>query len=145
MLAVLKVEPRELVSFLGKLVFVSQVVRGGRTYMQGMLAQFKGLIVDWRRGEVKPAGGHWDQMVVTEGFWRDLAWWRENLHYQSLAPLESEPARAEAVLTGTDASDCAPVPCAHECLHSRLHFAGARAAHRAVRARRRREASDSCE
>ena len=101
----LRVEPRELASFLGKLVFVSQVVRGGRTYMQGMLAQFKGLVVDWRRGEVKPLGGRWTQMEVGAGFWRDLAWWSENLRFQSLAPMEDEPARAEAVLTGTDASD----------------------------------------
>ena len=101
----LTVDPRELASFLGKLVFVSQVVQGGRTYMQGMLAQFKGMIVDWRRGEVKPAEGRWSRMEVTAGFWRDLAWWKENLQYQSLAPMDPEPRRAEAVLTGTDASD----------------------------------------
>ncbi|KOO30544.1 reverse transcriptase family protein [Chrysochromulina tobinii] len=47
----LKADPRELASFLGKLVFVSQVVAGGRTYMQGMLTQFKGLLVDWQRGQ----------------------------------------------------------------------------------------------
>ena len=101
----LAVDPRELASFLGKLVFVSQVVQGGRTYMQGMLAQFKGMIVDWRRGEVKPTEGRWGRMEVTTGFWRDLAWWKENLQYQSLAPMDPEPRRAEAVLTGTDASD----------------------------------------
>ena len=101
----LEVDPRELASFLGKLVFVSQVVYGGRTYMQGMLAQFKGLIVDWRRGEVKPAEGRWGKMTVTEGFWRDLAWWRVNLCHQSLTPMDPEPKRAEAVITGTDASD----------------------------------------
>ena len=51
------VEPKELASLLGKLVFASQVVSGGRTYMQGMLSSFKGLVVDWRRGAVAPAGG----------------------------------------------------------------------------------------
>ena len=62
---------RELASFLGKLVFVSQVVKGGRTYMQGMLAQFKGLVVDWRRGEMPSAakGGEprrlWAHPTVT--------------------------------------------------------------------------------
>ena len=44
-------DPRELASFLGKLVFVSQVVKGGRTYMQGMLSQFKGLVVDWHSAD----------------------------------------------------------------------------------------------
>ena len=101
----LTVDPRELASFLGKLVFVSQVVQGGRTYMQGMLSQFKGLVVDWRRGEVKPMGGRWESMEVTAGFWRDLSWWQANLATQSLAPMQPEPAKAEAVLTGTDASD----------------------------------------
>ena len=38
---------------------ISQVVVGGRTYMQGMLSQFKGLLVDWQRGQVKPSGGEW--------------------------------------------------------------------------------------
>ena len=97
-------DPRELASFLGKLVFCSQVVKGGRTYMQGMLAQFQGLVVDWRRGEVSAAGGRWRKMVLTSSFWRDLAWWRLHLRHRSLAPLEPEPARAEAALTGTDAS-----------------------------------------
>ena len=44
------VELKPLASLLGKLVFASQVVEGGRTYMQGMLASFKGLVVDWHRG-----------------------------------------------------------------------------------------------
>eukprot|EP00966_Prymnesium_polylepis_P074952 1738607-Prymnesium_polylepis.1 len=55
----LEVDPTELASLLGKLVFASQVVRGGRVYMQGMLSAFKGLVVDWRRGAVAPVGGKW--------------------------------------------------------------------------------------
>ena len=39
-----EVDPTELASLLGKLVFSSQVVRGGRTYMQGMLAAFQGFV-----------------------------------------------------------------------------------------------------
>ena len=50
--AQIEVVPKELASSLGKRVFVSQVVPGGRTYMQGMLAQFQGLVVDWSRGTV---------------------------------------------------------------------------------------------
>ena len=73
--------------------------------MQGMLAQFKGLVVDWRRGEVKPAGGCWEQLEVGACFWRDLEWWKANLATQSLAPMDPEPSKAEAVLTDTDASD----------------------------------------
>jgi hypothetical protein len=72
----LTADPRELASFLGKLVFVSQVVRGGRTYMQWVLSQFQGLVVDWRRGEVKPRGEKWQRLEMHQSFWRDLAWWR---------------------------------------------------------------------
>ena len=42
----LLVEPKELASLLGHLVFASQCVRGGRVYMQGMLSAFQGLEVD---------------------------------------------------------------------------------------------------
>ena len=101
----LKTDPRELASFLGKLVFVSQVVSGGRTYMQGMLNQFKGLLVDWQRGQVKPGGGEWRELSISPAFWRDLRWWRDHLDTRSLAPLDGYGQAAEAVLTGTDASN----------------------------------------
>ena len=101
----LAADPRELASFLGKLVFVSQVVAGGRTYMQGMLNQFKGLLVDWQRGQVKPSGGGWRELSISAAFWRDLRWWREHLDTRSLAPLDGYGRAAEAVLTGTDASN----------------------------------------
>jgi hypothetical protein len=101
----LAADPRELASFLGKLVFVSQVVAGGRTYMQGMLNQFKGLLVDWQRGQVKPSSGGWRELSVSAAFWRDLRWWREHLDTRSLAPLDGYGRAAEAVLTGTDASN----------------------------------------
>ena len=39
------------------------------------------------------------------GFWRDVEWWRQNLLRHSLAPMAGEPELAEAVLTGTDASE----------------------------------------
>jgi hypothetical protein len=101
----LRVEPRELASFLGKLVFVSQVVRGGRTYMQGMLGQLKGFVVDWQRGKVKPGAGTWQDLELTSSFWRDLRWWRDHLDARSLTPFEVTPGAAEAVLAGTDASN----------------------------------------
>ena len=101
----LQADPRELASFLGKLVFVSQVVMGGRTYMQGMLAQFKGLVVDWRRGVVKPRAGVWGNLTIGDEFWRDLEWWRSHLAGRSLTPFDAATAAAEAVITGTDASD----------------------------------------
>ena len=101
----LAADPRELASFLGKLVFVSQVVAGDRTYMQGMLNQFKGLLVDWQRGQVKPSGGGWRELSISSAFWRDLRWWREHLDTRSLAPLVGYSRAAEAVLTGTDASN----------------------------------------
>ena len=101
----LTTDPRELASFLGKLVFVSQVVQGGRTYMQGMLSQFKGLVVDWQRGQVRPTAGKWQDLSVSPAFWRDLRWWRGHLDQRSLAPLDGTGRAAEAVLSGTDASN----------------------------------------
>jgi hypothetical protein len=99
----LEVDPTELASLLGKLVFASQVVRGGRVYMQGMLSAFKGLVVDWRRGAVAPVGGKWGAMSVGEAFWRDLRWWRMHLEQRSLTPFDTVPM-GEGVLSGTDAS-----------------------------------------
>eukprot|EP00966_Prymnesium_polylepis_P092574 2143113-Prymnesium_polylepis.1 len=99
----LTVEPVELASLLGKLVFSSQVVEGGRTYMQGMLSSFKGLVVDWRRGSVRAAEGSWGQMTVGSAFWRDLSWWRDHLVHRSLASFE-KPSSGVGVLSGTDAS-----------------------------------------
>ena len=98
-------DPRELASFLGKLVFISQVVKGGRTYMQGMLGQFRGLVVDWQRGRVKPSASTWRDLQVSPAFWRDLRWWKGHLDKRSLAPLGGSAQTAEAVLTGTDASN----------------------------------------
>ena len=97
-------EPRELASFLGKLVFASQVVRNGRTYMQAMLSQFQGLIVDWRRGSVSSTSGSTIPLKLKPGFFRDLRWWRSHLRGRSLTPFEAMGARAGAVITGTDAS-----------------------------------------
>jgi hypothetical protein len=79
------VQPKEIASFLGKLVFASQVVKNGRTYMQGMLTQFKGAVVDWRRGMVKLTADSYGQLCVKPAFKRDLLWWRAHLRGQSLA------------------------------------------------------------
>jgi hypothetical protein len=49
----LSVGAKELAKLLGHLVFGSQVIPGGRTYMQSMLSSFAGLEVDWRRGAVR--------------------------------------------------------------------------------------------
>ena len=68
--------PREVAVLLGHLVFCSQVIPRGRTYMQAMLRQFVGLEVDWLHGAVRLSGemGAWRQMVLWPGFWRDLLW-----------------------------------------------------------------------
>ena len=99
-----EVDPVELARLLGRLVFFSQVVVGGRTYMQGMLASFRGLVVDWRRSLVSvPKSNEWRSMQVGESFFRDLDWWCDHVelrHSVEMAP----PARGEACLTGTDAS-----------------------------------------
>ena len=97
-------DPKPLASLLGKLVFVSQVVPGGRTYMQGMLAQFQGLVVDWNRGTVSIPHGDGRPMAVSRAFWRDLRWWRAHLVTHSLKPFAAAEPKAEAAMLGTDAS-----------------------------------------
>ena len=89
---------------MGRLVFVSQVVKGGRTYMQGMLAAFKGLHVDWKRHKVASSRrGKLEQMTVGEDFWDDVQWWVDHLAARCLTPFEV-PKAGEAAVTGTDAS-----------------------------------------
>jgi hypothetical protein len=100
----LQVGAKELAKLLGHLVFGSQVVPGGRTYMQAMLSSFAGLEVDWRRGNVRRTrGGAWQEMEVGDGFWRDLEWWSDHLERRNCVSLE-QPARGAAAVTGTDAS-----------------------------------------
>jgi hypothetical protein len=99
----LEVDPRELAQLLGRLVFASQVIPGGRTFMMAMLRSFGGLVVDWRRGAVRPRAGAWRAMWVEGGFWRDLEWLRDHVSVRNCVPLQPRAA-AEAVVAGTDAS-----------------------------------------
>ena len=104
MSGMLTVEPRELAVLLGHLVFASQVIPGGRTYMPGMLSAFAGLVVDWKRGVVRTKTSDWKLVEIRGEFWRDLEWWDDHLECCNCMPM-SVPARAEACVTGTDASD----------------------------------------
>ena len=104
--APLAVEPKELAKLLGHLVFASQCVPGGRTYMQGMLSQFTGLEVDWRHGAVRPVGAaRWSALSLDEGFWRDLDWWRDHLAWRNCVPIHQKTRADAAIVTGTDSSD----------------------------------------
>ena len=97
-------EPRELGRLLGNLVFVSQVIPGGRVYLQCMLTAFSGLVVDWRRGAVRAGPGPWQRLKPSDSFWRDLDWWDEHLESNNCVPL-TLPTATAAVQAGTDASD----------------------------------------
>lgn len=103
-----RADVKELASFLGHLVFCSQVVPQGRTYMQAMLSQFAGLEVDWRRGAVRIShleGAKWrDGIEVGPGFWRDLEWWDERMENRNCTSMV-KPERGEVAVCGTDASD----------------------------------------
>ena len=98
-------DPREVAQLLGKLVFASQVVSGGRTYLQNMLSVFKGMVVDWRRGKVTYGGAKGQSLHLGAGFWRDLRWWRRHLAGHALAPLSRLRSGGDLVIAGTDASD----------------------------------------
>ena len=90
---------------LGRLIFCSEVVEGGRTAMQSMLRQFAGLEVDWAWGRVRSiGGGEWGSVTLTDGFWRDVSWWRSAVLACSCVPMQTASLGVAAV-TGTDASD----------------------------------------
>ena len=99
-------DPKELASFLGNLVFASEVIPGGRVYMQAMLLQFKGLEIDWARGLVRSLHSPWRRVTLLEGFWRDVHWWRSALRRRNCLPF-SKPQLGELAVVGTDASDFA--------------------------------------
>jgi len=99
----LQVDPTELARLLGHLVFASQAVRGGRTAMQSMLLSFKGVEVDWSRGEVRVPSGEWSGLRVRAGFWRDVEWWHDHLGERACVPMDP-PELGVAVVAGTDAS-----------------------------------------
>jgi len=98
-------DPKELAALLGHLVFASQVVPNGRTYMQCMLSSFAGLEVEWRRGKVRAVHGEWQRMTVSDGFWRDLDWWDAQLETNNCVPIDARPLARAAIQAGTDASD----------------------------------------
>ena len=100
----LRVPPVELAKLLGHLVFASQVVPGGRTYMQNMLSAFKGFEVDWKHGMVRARQGKWELLPIPAEFWIDLEWWSDHLENRNCVSLEV-PSYCEAMITGTDASD----------------------------------------
>ena len=99
----LRVDARELARMLGHLVFVSQVVPGGRPAMMSMLSSFRGMVVDWKRGRVSVDGSAWRDATVQAGFWEDLEWWEDHLETRHYTPLEAAERRP-AVVSGTDAS-----------------------------------------
>ena len=115
----MEADPREVAHLLGHLVFVAQCVSGGRAYMSGILSQFRGLEVDWRRGQVRAKDGEWQRVVLTSGFWRDLNWWARMLpmkHFVEASEVETWGGgqrtgvgsalrwAADTVIAGTDAS-----------------------------------------
>ena len=67
------VDPRELAVLLSNLVFASQVMPNARVYLQGMLASFVGLEVEWKRGKVRAVRGAWRSMTLSDAFWRDCS------------------------------------------------------------------------
>ena len=73
--------------------------------MQSMLRQFAGLEVDWMRSTVRYARGAWGRVALSDGFWRDLAWWRSALGRANCWPISRQGEVGLAAVTGTDASD----------------------------------------
>ena len=66
--------------------------------MQGMLSQFKGLVVDWNHGQVKftdeRGASGWELLRLSDAFWRDLDWFDDHFEHRNCTSLEEEPAAA---------------------------------------------------
>ena len=102
----LEVCPVDLARLLGRLVFASPCVPGGKIMSQSILSQFRGLMeVDWIHGRVKVRGGNWSTMTVDDEFWRDLEMWRDMLRHNHLVAPNLGARACSAVMAGTDASD----------------------------------------
>ena len=65
------VAPKELASLLGQLNFAAQVVDGGSVFLDRMYSQFRGVIVDWKRGMVRFDGAR-RRMHLNAEFFRDV-------------------------------------------------------------------------
>ncbi len=108
-------EPLNLARFLGHLIFASEMVPGGRAFMQALLRQFQGLEVDWARGSVRyvRSSSPWGRVPLARDFWADLVWFRSALATRNCTPLE-EPAAGEAAIAGSDptgtATGLSPIP-----------------------------------
>ena len=85
---VVKALPVDVAKLLGHLVFASQVVPGGRTYMQSMLSTFSGMEVDWKHGRVRTHRGSWDLVSLSPEFWIDLEWWSDHLEVRNCVQLQ---------------------------------------------------------
>ena len=103
-------EPREVAQLLGHLVFISDVVPGGRTYLQAIPRQFRGLEVDWARGAVRHVHGRWRADVARRRLLASpcVVAQRDRMRRANCTPMAS-PAVGEAAVTGSDASDYACV------------------------------------
>jgi len=97
------VKPERIAKLLGLLNFASQVVEGGPVFLDRMYNQFRGVIVDWKRGLVR-VGGKGSQMRVKREFFDDLDWWLENLVSRSAVNLMPRHGRDKATIGGSDAS-----------------------------------------
>ena len=60
--------------------------------------------MDWKRGLVR-INGRGKQLLLSREFFTELRWWRENIEQRCAIPLIRPPRPADAVITGTDASD----------------------------------------
>ena len=62
--------------------------------MQGMLSQFKGLVVDWNHGQVKftdeRGASGWELLRLSDAFWRDLEWFDDHFEHRNCTSLEEE-------------------------------------------------------
>ena len=99
-----RAEPKELASLLGLLNFAALVVEPGQVFLDRLYAHFKGAIIDWKRGTVR-IDGRGTQLILSQEFFSELRWWRENVERRCSIPLLRPDRPADAIVTGTDASD----------------------------------------
>ena len=97
-------KPLKVAALIGLLNFAAMVVDGCSIFLDRMYNQFRGVLIDWKRGLVK-VDHRARYMRLKAEFFEDLRWWKTNVATRSSVPLLARgESESDGVVSGTDAS-----------------------------------------
>lgn len=99
-----RIPARSMAEILGRLNFAAKTHAGGPFFMSRMWDRFRGVIIDWSRGQVRVAQGVRD-VSASEEMWKDIEWWLDSLNSLCAVPLTDDANQRWTVRAGTDGSD----------------------------------------